>query len=337
MKIRLIWLILPLLITPELYGQSIQTEVSSDSLATGDVFQLHIAARYNPATYEVVFPDSTQFGGEIEYLSSRRFRGVHSRDSLVYTLQFFALQDTVLTSKTVTFIAEDGNLAVSTPEIPLYFKSLLNPEEQNLRPLKPLFDFARSWWLLILFFVLIMLIAFIVYMYRDKLRRKRSLNIDPTPVKPEPFRDPFQHLVNRITHLQTMVAANQQGYMHFYTELSEAFREYVEVVHDIPALESTTKEVIRDLKMRGLDDHITVNMQQILRDSDRVKFANFNPEAEFVQKNYALAELLLKAIKKHDTDRIDAMRYRYEQMLGFDRTAASTQDMKTSKMGEEGT
>lgn len=331
MKTFAIWLFQLFMGATAIYGQSIQAVVSSDSLSTGDVFHLSITAQYNPDVYEVIFPDSSQFDSDIEYLSSRKFRGISSRDSLVYTLQFFALQDTVLTGKTVTFSSDERILQVSTPEIPLYFKSLVNPMEQNLRPLKPLFEFARSWWLLLLLLIASVLLAIAAYRYRDKLRRNRTKKILPTPTIPDPFHDPIQHLYNQIVHLQVELSSPQGDYTIFYTELSEAFRQYFESVHEIPALESTTREVIRDLKRRGVDDQITGSTQQLLRDSDLVKFAKFKPDPEFAQKSYVLAESLVKSIKKKDAERVVAMRYRYEQNLGLNATTANV----TAEIPEE--
>ncbi len=71
----------------------------------------------------------------------------------------------------------------------------------------------------------------------------------------------------------------QHGDIKMYqSELTHIIREYLEARYEIPALESTTNEVIRALKKGLLQDGDVISVQRILQVADLVKFAKATPE-----------------------------------------------------------
>ena len=63
----------------------------------------------------------------------------------------------------------------------------------------------------------------------------------------------------------------------YYVRLTDIFREYTEARYGILALESTTDEIINDLKQKAVDSALIIQMEEILRVADMVKFAKSTP------------------------------------------------------------
>ena len=66
----------------------------------------------------------------------------------------------------------------------------------------------------------------------------------------------------------------------YYSGISEILRAYLEGQYRVPALERTTSELMRDLRKRSDPSvDLQAELQQLLEESDLVKFAKFRPEA----------------------------------------------------------
>lgn len=64
----------------------------------------------------------------------------------------------------------------------------------------------------------------------------------------------------------------------YYSEISDAVRQYIEDRYGLPALESTTDEIMQAFRSRVIDSQSKEKLQQLLRLSDLVKFAKLFPE-----------------------------------------------------------
>jgi len=73
----------------------------------------------------------------------------------------------------------------------------------------------------------------------------------------------------------------QQGMIKEYqSELSHIIREYIEDRYEILALESTTDEILRDLKEKDFNEDLKGNLREMLQLADLVKFAKAEPPVE---------------------------------------------------------
>jgi hypothetical protein len=81
----------------------------------------------------------------------------------------------------------------------------------------------------------------------------------------------------------------------FYVSLSLILREYLEKRFGIPALESTTREILPMLKNGELTETMREALREILESADVAKYADWPPEGHFHQKNLASARRLVEA------------------------------------------
>ena len=104
-----------------------------------------------------------------------------------------------------------------------------------------------------------------------------------------------------IEKLKLLKGANlwQQGMIKEYqSELSHTIREYVENRYEILALESTTDEILSDLKEKDFDDDLKGNLKEMLQLADLVKFAKAEPPVERHQQLMQFAEDFVLKTKK---------------------------------------
>ena len=91
----------------------------------------------------------------------------------------------------------------------------------------------------------------------------------------------------------------QQGMIKEYqSELSHTIREYVENRYEILALESTTDEILRDLKDKDFDEDLKGNLKEMLQLADLVKFAKAEPPVERHEQLMQFAENFVLKTKK---------------------------------------
>lgn len=325
-----IFTLLLVMISSPAFSQSVRSFAFPDSLAIGDNFTFVITSQYPPGRYQPVYPDESAFDDAFEFVSVQRYRGVQSRDSIVYRLQFFALQDTLMPELPVAFVGSQADQSVLTPPVPLYFKSLLDPVSDDLRPLKPIFEFARSYVPFILGGLLLIIIAAILWLYRDRFKKQKP-ELLPEPVTVPPFVNPLKSLSDEINELQ---AIQYDNYKELYSRLSIAFRQYFEDVYEFLALESTTKEVLLDLSQQRMDTLLHKKIAKLLRDSDMAKFARYKPTADQVAESLVLANELLQTFKRIDNDRLAQMKYEYEVRNGIRESQTANRSLITPKKGD---
>lgn len=83
----------------------------------------------------------------------------------------------------------------------------------------------------------------------------------------------------------------QQGMIKEYqSELSHIIREYVEERYEILALESTTDEILQDLKQKDFNTDLKDNLKEMLQLADLVKFAKAEPPVERHEQLMQFAE-----------------------------------------------
>jgi len=76
----------------------------------------------------------------------------------------------------------------------------------------------------------------------------------------------------------------------FYGELTGVVRRYLERTMEIPALEQTTEESLRDLAARrSLPAEAAPRLRSVLESADLVKFAAFRPERSEVEEHFQRA------------------------------------------------
>ncbi len=297
----LTWLLL--VFSPEkAISQSVTLSTNTDSVSVGDVVQLNLKIQRNQEVSDIVFPDSSAFPPELTYLSIQQFQLTDFADSISYSVQYFANQDVYIPSFPIGLVNDNDTTVIYSNSITLPFRTVLSSADTEFKPIKPILDFDSFPWAILL--ITLVILAALVWAYFTYFKSEPVDEII-TYVAPEPFVSPLKQLENElITLKQEYNLAETRDFKFFYSTISDSIRRYYEDLYDIPALESTTRELMRFLDAFGVDHEMIQSTRTVLNKSDMVKFAKFEPTLEKAWICYADAIDFTERAKLIDASRI---------------------------------
>lgn len=312
-----LWLVVSVV---SLNAQSISTHISDDSLRAGDTVTLSITLSRNKNYQELIFPDSAHFKSSFEIRDQRRYHISNFEDSITYQLQFWGVGNDTIQPLPVTLIAASDTTVIYTQPVPIAFKSLLKSKKPELKPLKPIFEFARAWWLYLLIFLIVVAIAAAIWYYYKKQQAKPEPAPAPT-FKPEPFLNPLKELNKNLSQLKNVPNMEEIDYEQFYVDLGDAIRLYFERIYNMPALESTSGEIMRALQQRDVGTTILEDSRAVLNEADMVKFAKFKPSHEQVKKALDKANSFYQTVHDKHQRRVRMMHKQHSEQVQAERQA----------------
>jgi len=150
--------------------------------------------------------------------------------------------------------------------------------KQKMYDIKPIVEVKadHDWiWKLLLILLLIAAVGAFVYWYVKKHQKKKiEENIYKTPIEKATI------LLNSLEKKELWQHGEIKAY---YSELTDIARNYIEEAIEIPAMESTTSELIEGLriasqkKKMSLSQETIENLEKVLKQADLVKFAKSKP------------------------------------------------------------
>ncbi len=290
-------------------AQTVSTHTPDDSLTVGEVFDLSITLNSASPYTKIIFPDSISFGPSLEFISQQQFKVSDYSDSIRYKLQFFGIEDISIPPLPVRIITEVDTLLVFTESFQLVYKQTITSQEDPLKPLKPIFPFPRTIWPY--FAVLLLLLVAGYFIWARYFKEKEAEPIQPRtiPVFENPVVE-LENILNSIKEKHTNTP--EKNYKEFYSELGDALRWYIEELYKIPALESTTREVLRYMDAFGVDVEMVKHTRKVLNEADMTKFAKFKPTLDQSWKAFHEAYSFLDRTRIVDRDRIERIRQEFE-------------------------
>jgi hypothetical protein len=133
-------------------------------------------------------------------------------------------------------------------------------------------DFTKQYWH---WFLIAALLVVIFILYKRYKNRPKEEYVAPKIIIPAHIT--ALALLNQLKAEKGWENENRKQY---YSQLTDAVRQYLEDRFKIQALEQTTSEIIRDLKFADISNEDKVFLKQILQQADFVKFAKFKPTDE---------------------------------------------------------
>ncbi len=306
-----------LLIVTPLTGQAQNLKEFStvDSLQVGDTFDFSLTLDKNQEYDEIAFPDSSHLSGTFEIRSRKQFKLSEFKDSVYYELQFFGTVDTLIPQLPVLLISEEDTTTLYTNPVPVGFSSILAGNEESLRPLKPIFEFARAWWPYILGFLILAIAAYYGYQYYLQWQEQQQQEKERPTFTPTPFQNPLKEFKKSIKQLENAELSTQEDYKAFYSDLGDAIRQYYESLYNLPALESTSGELLNMLRHGSIDQDLIDDTRAVLQEADMVKFAKFNPTPKQAERALQKAYNFLDRARQIDGPRIDHLRRKHQAKM----------------------
>ncbi|WP_293891998.1 hypothetical protein [Flavobacterium sp.] len=133
-----------------------------------------------------------------------------------------------------------------------------------------------TWWIYLLILLAIGIAGYFIYLFIKKRQNKPK-------VEAIVFKSPIEKATTLLQQLETKELWQKGEIKHYYSELTDIARNYIEEEIHIPAMESTTSELIEGLRKAAkqkklkLSNETVENLEKVLMQADLVKFAKVKP------------------------------------------------------------
>lgn len=166
---------------------------------------------------------------------------------------------------TDSILVEVANVQVDTLKQKMY----------DIKDIVPVKNSLGDWWKYLLIIALIVGIGALVYWFVKKQQKKK--------IEEEVYKTPIEKATSLLNTLEQKELWQKGEVKAYYSELTDIARNYIEEAIDIPAMESTTSELIVGLRAASVRKKMTLsqetieNLERVLKQADLVKFAKSKP------------------------------------------------------------
>jgi hypothetical protein len=269
--------ILFFLLSTSLFAQKVTTSIDTTKNKIGAEFKLTLKTTVDTAS-KVTFSNAKNFGN-LEVIRSYPIDTI-KKDNLYELIKKYGLTQfdsgkyvvpripVLINNKTVfsdSIAVEVNNVAVDT----------LKQKMHDIKDIIPAESGIGNWWKYLLGFLLIIGLGFLVYYFIKKRQAKKLEEIV--------YKTPIEKATSLIKILETKQLWQKGEIKTYYSELTDITRNYIEEEIQVPAMESTTSELINALrkvanqKKLKLSKETLANLEKVLKQADLVKFAKSKP------------------------------------------------------------
>ena len=191
--------------------------------------------------------------------------------------------------------------------------------KQKLFDIKPIAESEfqlSNFWKYLLIFLLILGLSAVTYWLIKKYKTKKVEEV-------EEYKSPIERATILLKNLEKKELWQKGAVKEYYSELTDIARNYIEEAIEIPAMESTTSELIIALRAASIKKKMSVsaetleNLELVLKQADLVKFAKSRPvDFEIAEDKNKIEKAILTLDKsipievelEEDTSEWDEMR-----------------------------
>lgn len=271
--------LLLLLLSTAVFAQQKQVVTSIDTTKNkiGAEFKLSIKTTVDTSS-KVIFPKLKNFGaleviqsypidtvkmdGRYELIKKYGLTQFDSGRYVVPSIKIFINSKPFLTD---SLLVEVANVQVDT----------LKQKMFDIKDIAPADNPIGDWWKYLLIIALIVGIGAFIYWFIKKRQEKK--------LHEEIYKTPIEKATTLLDTLEKKELWQKGEVKAYYSELTDIARNYIEEAIEIPAMESTTSELIQGLraasvkKKMTLSQEIIENLERVLKQADLVKFAKSKP------------------------------------------------------------
>ena len=253
------------------------TSIDKTKHKIGGEFQLTLKTSVD-TTAKVAFPNPKNFGA-LEVIESYKIDTVKNgaRYDLIKKYGLTQFDSGKYTIPRVTVLINNkpffsDSLRVEVDNV------VVDTLKQKMYDIKPIAEVisSKSWiWKLILVLLLLAGIGAFVYWYL-KIRQTKKIEEDL-------YKTPIEKATSLLNSLEKKELWQKGEIKAYYSELTDIARTYIEEAIEIPAMESTTSELIEGLRKASLKKKMKLsqetieNLERVLKQADLVKFAKSKP------------------------------------------------------------
>jgi len=294
--------LLLLLFSISIQAQVIATAViSQDSVKIGEQFNLDLSIN-SPEDLEITWPRLLDKIGDFEIVGFSPVKtgienGVKTESQqfklMSFDEGFFALP-------AIVFQYKENNRPkqAQTEGVLVNVMTVAVDTTQSIRPIKGIMEVPFTWKEAIPYVIkgLIALACLVGLIYFLRKYFKKDEVIEEVFVPPPPA---HETALGKLKTLENNKLWERGSTKEYYSELTEILREYLEGRYEVPALESTSDEIMQDLAKTDLPKGMANKLNSLLMMADLAKFAKASPAPEDNKRNLKAAfDFVLHTKKK---------------------------------------
>ena len=278
---------------------SVGANVDSTNMVIGDKFQLHLVTTFpqNAALESIDLSalqeiENLDIEAETNWDTAKVGREILLKKDLtlqVWDSGYYWIPE-------IPFVLKQNGASnvYKTNRIPISVASVILQDSIQLADIKDIIREKANWEDYLFLIVAFGLICLAVAGYYFWKRREDQKMAPPVPEIKLPA---HEIALTALTALRGEKLWQQGAIKTYQSRLTYIIREYLENRYEVPALESTTDEILRGLKKVDFDSSWKDKLQNILQVADLVKFAKAKPPADFHDKVWQEAEDFVIATK----------------------------------------
>ncbi|WP_281979597.1 hypothetical protein [Tenacibaculum mesophilum] len=283
----------------------VKAEIDTTNIRIGEQFQYKISV---DETENVIIPKLENLKGlevidtlKIDTIENKLIRkyiltGFDSGAFYIPQQQIFIRNQAYLTDSLLVNVA---TVPIDTTKVKKFPIKGIKGEPYQLDDFK-----QYIWWIIIAILVIVLLLYFFVFKKKKEQEEKVIIPLLP----------PYEEAMQKLEELDKKLLWQNNQVKKYYSELTDIVRGYIERELHVPALESTTDELIdvlkdfNDTKSIETSREIIDKLKGLLQESDLVKFAKSKPLSHEIEEDRKDAKLIidnLKPKKQEDDDEVE--------------------------------
>jgi len=272
-------ILLYFLFSTTVFAQQKQVSTSIDTIKNkiGAEFKLTLKADVDTLS-KVVFPNLRNFGA-LEVIQSYPIDTILKNDRYELIKKYgltqfdsgrYMIPSIKILINNKAFLSDSITVEVANVQV-----DTLKQKMYDIKDIVKANEGIGDWWKYLLGLIIIGGIGAFVYWYFKKRQKDKP--------EEEIYKTPIEKATSLLNSLEKKELWQQGEVKAYYSELTDIVRNYIEEAIEIPAMESTTAELIEGLKVASLKKKMKLsketidNLFVVLKQADLVKFAKVKP------------------------------------------------------------
>ncbi|GFD78377.1 hypothetical protein KUL118_12390 [Tenacibaculum sp. KUL118] len=272
----------------------VKAEIDTTNIRIGEQFQYKISV---DETENVIIPKLENLKG-LEVIDTLKIDTIENKLIRKYILTGFDSGAFYIPQQQI-FIRNQAyltdSLLVNVATVPIDTTKIKKFPIKGIKGEPYQFDDFKQyiWWVVIAFIIIALLLYFFVFKKKKEQEEKVVIPLLP----------PYEEAIQKLEELDKKLLWQNNQVKKYYSELTDIVRGYIERELRVPALESTTDELIdvlkdfNDTKSIETSREIIDKLKGLLQESDLVKFAKSKPLSHEIEEDRKDAKLIIDNLK----------------------------------------
>ncbi|MFC1492510.1 hypothetical protein ACFL6O_01020 [candidate division KSB1 bacterium] len=279
---------------------SVESKVDKTSVTVGELVKYEINIRFSPEMTVAAPPPGINLGG-FEIRDYNDNDPVEKEGVILKTVEFtIAAYDTgnfVIPPTGILYFTDDTVAnTLLTDAVAIRVESILESGTEDILDLKDNLEIPFYWTNTIIIASAVLIViacAVFGYLYYRKKKRGESL----FEWRKEPDKPAHEAAFAALDELRSSDLLKNGRIKEFYIHLSDIIRLYLQRRYFVPVLEKTTGETKELMHKQNVEGDVIIKVNDLLEESDLVKFAKFTPDNNTSESYLDLAYEIVETTK----------------------------------------